>query len=133
MSIENLKSELYQEEFKYIFSKKGSCVRGALVSSAFVEGQILLLAKSFLEEHGVKHEPKQHQEYRQSLNVLEANRILDSKELKNIKNFWKERNRAIHGPFKGMTRTEWEKQNNKVVELGRLIIKNLDKKLYPEV
>ena len=31
-----------------------------------------------------------------------------------------------------MTRPEWEEQNNKVVELGRPIIKILDKKLYPE-
>jgi hypothetical protein len=31
-----------------------------------------------------------------------------------------------------MTRPEWEQQNIKVVELGRPIVENLDKKLYSE-
>ena len=128
------KSKLYKEEFDTIFDDKKSLrVRGALVASAFVEGQILLLAKFFLEEHGVNYEPKSHQTYRQSLNILETNKKLNSKELKEIETFWKERNKAIHGIFKGMTRNEWEQQNNKVVKLGRPIIRNLDKKLYPEV
>jgi len=131
--MKNLKSDLYKSEFIFIFSKESFRVRGALVTSAFVEGQILLLAKSFLEERGVKHEPKQHQQYRQSLNVLETNGILNSEELDNIENFWKERNKAIYSIFKGMDRAQWEKQNNKVVELGRPIIESLDKKLYPRV
>ena len=128
-----MKSELYREEFGFIFNdKKAFCVRGALVISAFVEAQILLFAESFLEEKGVKYKPEPRQEYSQSLNVLEANDILNSKELKQINKFREERNKAIHRVFKGMTRREWEEQNNKVVELGRLIVKNLDKKLYPE-
>jgi hypothetical protein len=32
-----------------------------------------------------------------------------------------------------MTRPELEQQNEKVIKMGRPIIKNLDKKLYPEV
>lgn len=127
----NPKSTLYQEEFDFIFSKKGLCVRGVLVTSALVERQVFLLAKSFLEELNVKHEPRQHQEYRQSLNVLDANGVLNSKELKNIEIFWKERNRAIHAPFKEIARADWNEQNNKAVKLGRIVIKNLDKKLYP--
>ena len=128
-----MKSELYREEFGFIFNdKKAFCVRGALVISAFVEAQILLLAESFLEEKGVKFKPEPRQEYSQSLNVLEANDILNSKELKQIKTFREERNRAIHRIFKGITRGEWEEQNNKVVKSGRLIVNNLDKKLYPE-
>ena len=100
--------------------------------SAFVEEQILLLAESFLKEKGVIHKPEPRQEYSQSLNVLETNKILNSQELKQIKKFREERNKAIHGIFKGMTRDEWQEQNNKVVKLGRPIIRNLDKKLYPD-
>ncbi len=128
-----MKSELYREEFGFMFNdRKAFCVRGALVISAFVEGQILLLAESFLEKKGVIHKPEPRQEYFQSLNVLETNRILNSQELEQIRKFRKERNKAIHGIFKGMTRREWEEQNKKVVRLGRPITKNLDKKLYPE-
>jgi hypothetical protein len=128
-----MKSELYQEEFDTIFNdRKAFRVRGALVISAFVEGQILLLAKSFLEKKEVIYEPESRQEYFQSLNVLKTNKILNSEELKQINKFRDERNKAIHGAFKGMTRREWEEQNKKVVELGRPIVKNLDKKLYPE-
>ena len=128
-----MKSELYREEFGFIFNdQKAFCVRGALVTSAFVEAQIFRLAESFLEEKGVKYKPEPRQEYSESLNVLKANDILNSKELKQIIQFRKERNKAIHKIFKGMTRREWEEQNNKVVALGRLVVKNLDKKLYPE-
>jgi hypothetical protein len=128
-----VKSELYREEFGFIFNnKKAFCVRGALVISAFVEAQILFLAESFLEEKGVKYKPEPRQEYSLLVNILGANEILNSKELKQIRNFREERNKAIHRIFKGMTRREWEEQNNKVVELGRPIVKNLDKKLYPE-
>jgi hypothetical protein len=52
--MEKRKSKLYEEEFNFIFSKRAFCVRGALVTSAFLEGQVLLLAESFLEEHRVK-------------------------------------------------------------------------------
>ena len=110
------KSELYREEFGFIFNdKKAFCVRGALVVSALVEAQILQLAESFLEEKGVKYKPEPRQEYFQSLNVLEANDILNSKELKKLKDFRDRRNKAIHRIFKGMTRRQWEEQNNKVV------------------
>jgi hypothetical protein len=127
-----MNSKLYQEEFDFIFSDNSFRIRGALVISAFVEGQILLLAKSFLEKKRVIYKPESRQEYFQSLNVLKTNKILNSEELKQIKKFRDERNKAIHGPFKGMTRHEWEEQNKKVVELGRPIVKNLDKKLYPK-
>ena len=127
-----MKSELYREEFSFIFSKRAYCVRGVLVISAFVEAQIFLLAESFLEEKGVKYKPEPRQEYSQSLNVLKANGILNLQELKQIKIFQTERNRAIHRIFKEMTRPEWQEQNRKVVELGRPTVKNLDKKLYPE-
>jgi hypothetical protein len=127
------KSELYRGEFGFIFNdKKAFCVRGVLVISAFVEAQISLLAESFLEGKGVKYEPEPRQEYSQSLNVLKTNKILNPEELKQINKFRDERNKAIHRVFKGMTRPQWEEQNNKVVKSGRLIVKNLDKKLYPE-
>lgn len=132
MSLE--KSQLYQEEFKTIFiDKKSLRVRGALVISAFIEGQILLLAKSFLEQHNIKYDPPSNQEFWQSVDILKANGRLTPKELKDMEKFRKERNKAIHGPFKGMTRKEWEEQNNIVVKLGRPIVKNLDEKLYPEI
>lgn len=123
------KSNLYEEEFSYIFSKKAECVRGALVSSAFIEGQIILLTQSFLEAHGVIHKPRRYQE---SLKVLWDNEILNSKELRGIKKFSQARNRAIHAPFKEMTRREWEELNKGVVKLARPIIGYLDKKLYSE-
>ena len=130
ISMEEPKSKLYKEEFKYIFDdRKAFRVRGALVISAFIEGQILLLAKSFLEKHKVTYKPESRQEYYQSLNVLETNKILNLEEIKQIRKFREERNKAIHGIFKGMTREEWEKQNNKVVKLGRPIVKILDEKL----
>jgi hypothetical protein len=133
MTTRTTKSQLYQEEFDTIFNnRKAFRVRDALVASAFIEGQILLLAKSFLEKKEVIYKPESRQEYFQSLNVLVTNDILNKQELKQIKQFREERNKAIHGIFKGMTRREWEEQNKKVVELGRPIIKNLDKKLYPE-
>ena len=128
-----VKSDLYLEEFRFIFNdRKAFRVRGAVVISAFIEGQILLLAKCFLEDKKVVYEPESRQEYFQSLNMLKTNNILNSEELKQIKQFREERNKAIHGIFKGMTRNQWQEQNNKVVELGRPIAKNLDKKLYPE-
>jgi hypothetical protein len=125
------KSEIYQREFDYILSRKAPCVRGASVTSAFIEGQIFLLAKSFLEERGVKYKPKNHQAFRQSLNVLGTNEKLNPKELEDIEDFWIERNKTIHGIFKGMTIPEWEEQNRIVVRLGRPIIMSLDKKLHP--
>ena len=132
MATRTMKSQLYQEEFGFIFGRKALCVRGALVASALIEGQILLLAKSFLGKKEVIYEPEPRQEYFQSLNVLKTNKILNPQELGQIEKFRKERNKAIHAIFKVMTRPEWEEQNNKVVELGRPIIKILDKKLYPE-
>lgn len=133
MTTRTMKSQLYQEEFDTIFNdRKAFRVRGALVASAFIEGQILLLAKSFLDKKEVIYKPESRQEYFQSLNVLVTNNILNQHELKQIRQFREERNKAIHGIFKGMTRRVWEEQNKKVVELGRPIIKNLDKKLYPE-
>jgi hypothetical protein len=117
---EVVKPRLYQEEFDTLFvDKKAFRVRGALVISAFIEGQILLLAKSFLEKRGIIHKPESRHEYFQSLNVLKTNKILNSQELKQIEEFRTERNKAIHGIFKGMTRPEWEEQNKKEVELGR--------------
>lgn len=132
MSIEN-KSDVYKEEFKYIFSGKAPRVRGTLVVSALIEGQIFLLAKNFIEKHDIKYEPKWNEEHRQSLNILGSNKILNPKELKDIEDFKKARNEAIHGIFKkGMTYPDWEKQNREVVSLGRPIVKNLDEKLYPK-
>jgi hypothetical protein len=126
------KSELYREEFGFIFNKRAFCVRGVLVISALVEAQIFLLAESFLEKKEVKYNPDPRQEFYKSLNILQTNNVLNSKELKQIEKFRKERNTAIHRIFK-MTRPQWEEQNNRIVELGRLIVKNLDEKLYPKV
>ena len=127
------KSKLYQEEFEILFNDKKSLrTRGVLVISAFIEGQVSLLAKVFLEKRRVVYKPETRQEYYQSLNVLKTNKIINSEEFGQIRKFREERNKSVHGIFKGMTRPEWEKQNNKVVELGRPIVKNLDKKLFPE-
>jgi hypothetical protein len=42
-----MKSELYREEFGFIFNdRKAFCVRGALVISAFVEAQTALVTKA---------------------------------------------------------------------------------------
>ena len=122
--------QLYKEEYEFIFSNKGSGVRRATVISAFIEWQIFSLAGNFLESQGITHKPESNQEYNQSFNIIKVNRILVSKELEMIQKFRKERNKSIHGIFKGMTRTEWDKQNKLVIELGRPIIKELDKKLY---
>lgn len=127
---ERIKSQLYIEEFEFIFSRKGSGVRRALVISAFIEAQIFSLASRFLEERNVAYKPEPSQEYSQSLNVLKVNKIISVEELKRIQKFRTERNKSIHGIFKGMTRAEWEKQNKLVIELGRPIVKELDIKLY---
>jgi len=127
------KSKLYQEEFDFIFSRKGSGVRRTTVISAFIEWQIFSLANNFLEQQGVIHKPEPSQEYSQSVNVIRANKILTSEELDKIQKFRKERNKSIHGIFKGMTRPEWNEQNRLVIELGRPIVAALDKKLYPSI
>ena len=132
MNTSTMDPKLYQDEFKYLFGKRSFCVRGVLVSAAFIEGQIVDLAKPFLKAEGIKCKPESTQEYFKSLEVLETKRKLNSKELDQIEKFRKERNKAIHGVFKGMTRPQWEQQNKKVVELARPIIENLDKKLYPQ-
>ena len=119
-------TDLYQVEFNDIFNKKQSGVRLVTVISAFLEGQIFTLASLFLEKRNVVHKPKQYQEYRQSLNVLDVNNVLSPKQLTNIEKFRKERNKSIHGIFKGMTRDEWNKQNKLVIELGKPIVKELD-------
>lgn len=129
---QNNPTELYKEEYKNIFSKKGVGVKYAVVVSAFIEEQIFLLAKCFLENNTVAYKPEPRQAYSQSLNILKANTKLVSKEIKQLKVFRDARSKAIHGIFNGMTRDEWEKQNKKVIEEGRLIIKNLDGKLYPK-
>lgn len=130
--MENTRPKVYQEEFTYIFSKKAPCVRGATVISALIEWQVFSLASRFLEDKEVIHKPEASQEYSQSLNILKVNKILTLQELEEIKKFRTERNKSIHGIFKEMTRDEWDKQNRLVVELGKSIVKNLDKKLYPE-
>ncbi|MBI2019195.1 hypothetical protein HYS95_00820 [Candidatus Daviesbacteria bacterium] len=124
------RSQLYKEEIKFIFSRKGSDVRRATVISAFIEWQIFSLASHFLEKRKVAHKPEPNQEYNQSFNVLKVNKILALIELEKIQKFRRERNKSIHSIFKGMTRIEWERQNKLVIELGRPIVKALDKKLY---
>jgi hypothetical protein len=127
---DRVRSQLYKEEFDFIFARKGSGVRRATVISAFIEWQIFSLASQFLEERKVAHKPEPYQEYSQSLNVLKVNKVLTSKELEKIQKFRRERNKSVHNIFKGMTRSEWEQQNKLVIELGRPIVKELDKKLY---
>lgn len=128
----NASSEaLLKEEFKFIFSRKGSGVRRATVISAYMEWQICELARRFLEARGVAYKPEPHHEYSQSFTILKSNNVIDAEEAGWIVTFRKERNKSIHGIFKGMTRPEWEKQNKLTIELGRPIIKKLDQKLYP--
>ena len=124
-----MKSQVYQEERNFIFSRKGYCVRGVTVISALVESLIFSLAKTFLENHRVTYDPTPSQEFNQSLNILFANKILSKEEIENVKNFRTARNKSIHNIFKGMTRTEWNNQNRLVINLGRPIIEELEKKL----
>ncbi|MDP2946060.1 MAG: hypothetical protein Q8N61_01245 [bacterium] len=124
------RSLLYKEEFEFIFNRKGSGVRRATVISAFIEWQVFSLASNFLEARKVAHKPEPNQEYNQSFNVLKVNKVLTPEELEKIIKFRKERNKSIHGIFKGMTRIEWNRQNKLAIELGRPIVKELDKKLY---
>ena len=64
MTTRTMKPQLYQEEFDTIFNdRKAFRVRGALVASAFIEGQILLFAKSFLEKKEIIYKPESRQEY----------------------------------------------------------------------
>ena len=122
---------LLKEEFEFIFGRKGSGVRRATVTAAFMEWQIIDLARHFLEEHKVMYKPEPHQEYSQSLSILKANNVISAKEAERIATFRKERNKSVHGIFKGMTRPEWDKQNKHKIELGKPIIKLLNEKLYP--
>lgn len=126
------RSQLYNEELDFILKDNGSSVRRATVISAFIEWQVNSLAGNFLEEHGVVHNPEPHQEYNQSLYVLEANKVLTPEELGMVKKFRKERNKSIHRIFKDMTRLEWDRQNKLVINLGRPVVKELDKKLFPK-
>lgn len=124
------RSQLYREEFAFIFSRKGSGVRRTMVISALIEGQIFSLASRFLKERGVTHNPESNQEYNQSLNILKSNNILTFEELDKIQKFRKERNKSFHRIFRDMTRFEWDQQNRRVIELGRPVARELDKKLY---
>lgn len=121
--------KLNKEELDFIFSSKGSGVRRATVISAYIEWQIFYLASIFLKSRNVAHDPEPMQEYRQSLNVLKTNKILGQDELKNLEEFRKQRNISIHGIFKGMTRDQWNQQNQLVIELGRPIVKRLNERL----
>lgn len=122
-------SQLYKEELEFIFGERGSGVRKATVISAFIESQVFLLASIFLKKHQVEHKPDSYQEYSQSMNILQVNRIIDSEELEIIKKFRKERNKSIHGIFKGMTRKGWDMQNKLVIDLGRSVITILNQKI----
>jgi len=128
--MENAKlQQLNKQEFDYIFSNKGLSVRGSTVISAYIEWQIFYLASIFLKSCNVVYDPEPMQEYRQSLNILKTNKILTQDELKNLEEFRKQRNKSIHGIFKGMTRDQWNQQNKLVVELGRPIVKTLNERL----
>jgi hypothetical protein len=126
------RSGLYTEEFKFIFDKKGSNVRRATVISALIEWQVFSLASKYLNKRGVEHKPEQNQEYNQSFNVLKTNRVIEPDKLDMIKKFRIERNKSIHDIFKGITRPEWDKQNKLVINLGKKIVEELDKELFPK-
>jgi hypothetical protein len=64
------------------------------------------------------------------LNVIKVNKILSPDELKRLEKFRIERNKSIHGIFKGITRPDWDKQNKLVIKLGRPIVEELDGRLY---
>lgn len=121
--------QLNKEELDFIFRGNGSGVRRATVISAYIEWQILYLASIFLKSRNVAYDPEPMQEYRQSLNILKTNNILSQDELKNLSEFRKQRNKSIHGIFKGMTRDQWNQQNKLVIELGRPIVERLNERL----
>lgn len=52
------RSQLYEEEFEFIFSNMGSGVRRTTVIAAFIEWQIFSLASYFLEARNVTHKPE---------------------------------------------------------------------------
>ncbi|MDP2860380.1 MAG: hypothetical protein Q8N98_01545 [bacterium] len=118
--------QLNKEELSFIFNRKGSGVRRATVISAYIEWQIFYIASIFLESRNVVYDPEPTQEYRQSLNILKTNKILGQDKLKNLEEFRKQRNKSIHGIFKGMTRDQWGQQNKLVIDIGRPIVKNLN-------
>ncbi|KKT91504.1 MAG: hypothetical protein UW92_C0011G0006 [Candidatus Jorgensenbacteria bacterium GW2011_GWA2_45_13] len=125
-----IRSQLYKEEYNFIFSGKGSDVRRATVLSALIEWQVFSLASEYLSKRAVIHKPESNQEYSQSFNVLKMNKILTAEKLSQLQKFRIERNKSIHSIFKGMSRPEWEKQNKVVINLGWPIIKELDKLLF---
>lgn len=121
--------QLNKEELEFIFKNSGSGVRRATVISAYIEWQIFYLASKFLENCKVVYDPEPMQEYRQSLNILKTNNMLNDGEIKGLEEFRRQRNKSIHGIFKGMTRDEWNLQSKLVIDLGRPIIKELNKKI----
>lgn len=122
-------TNVYREEFEYVFSNKAMSVRGATVISALIEWQVIQLTTTFLQSKGIIHRPEPRSAYHQSLNILIVNNVLDEKIIKNLNTFRRQRNKSIHGIFKNLTREEWAKQNEIVVKLGRLIVQELDQKL----
>ena len=129
MKDETAFKQLNKEELDFIFKNSGSWVRRATVIAAYIEWQIFYLASAFLKNKDVIYDPEPMQEYRQSLNILKTNSILNAEELKKLEKFREGRNKSIHGIFKGMTRSEWEAQNTLVAELGRPIVTNLNRKI----
>jgi hypothetical protein len=122
---------LYTEEYKFVFSNRGSGVRKVVVISALIEQQIALLTEQFLLKQKVKFTPKSIRYFYESLDILVDNFILTKEDAKEIKDFREDRNIALHRIFSGMTRNEWNNTNAEVVTKGRPIIKKLEKKLLP--
>lgn len=130
MKFSNL--QVYKEEYDFIFRERGSGVRKATVISTLIEALVYSLASIFLENHKVEHNPETYQEYSQSINILKVNKILTPEGLDRLRAFRRERNKSIHGIFKGMTRKDWDQQNKIVIDLGRPIVKELNQRLQKE-
>lgn len=122
--------ELYTEEYKFVFSKGGSGVRKVAVISALIEEQLSKLTEQFLLKHNVKFTPKSIKSFYESIDILADNDILTKLEVETIKDFRRDRNIAMHKIFSGMSRTEWNTQNEKVIVKGRPIVKLLEMKLF---
>lgn len=122
--------KLYTEEYNFVFSNRGSGVRKVAVISALIEQQISLLTEQFLLRHSVKFTTKSIRYFYESLDILVDNHVLTQEEAKEIKDFRKDRNTALHKIFSGMSRDEWNTTNAIVITKGRPIIQKLEQKLF---
>jgi hypothetical protein len=129
-NINMIEDTLRSEERDFIFSKRGSGVRKVIVLSALIEAYISMLVEQLLLKNKLNSSDKMNKYLYVEIDFLESNLVLSSNECKEIELFIKDRDIAVHKIFKGMSRLEWNELNNRIVEKGRLIVENLENKLF---